>query len=83
VYVCAFFWLNLQLLEQLKAAANEAQRKRPLRKARSERISTSPSKKQDPIMFQALCNIDVFCAYVCFWLLSAVVGAVESRSKRS
>lgn len=67
----------LRLLEQLKAEANEAERKRLLRKERSERIPTAPSKKQDPILFQALCNVDVLCAYVCSWLLSAVVRAVE------
>jgi rRNA-processing protein FCF1 len=44
----------LQLLEQLKAEANEAERKRLLRKARSERIPTAPNKKQDPVLFQAL-----------------------------
>jgi hypothetical protein len=44
----------LQLLEELKAEAAEAERKRLLRKERSERIPAAPRGSQDPIIFQAI-----------------------------
>jgi hypothetical protein len=43
-----------QLLESLRAEAAEAERKRLIRKQRSERIPTAPKRTQDPVLFQAI-----------------------------
>jgi hypothetical protein len=51
---CVLLLLLLQLLEKLRAEADEAERRRLWRKERSETIRYTPRRSQDPILFHAM-----------------------------